>query len=293
MVLVSIFLMCALFNAQAGSAGNPQISQLAEKAGPAVVNISTVKMIDVSKRLNRFFSPFPEGHPFNEFFDRFQGMPQKKKSHSLGSGFLISQDGYIVTNHHVVDKAEEIQVSLQDSGKQYKAKVMGTDEETDLTLLKIEANRNLLTLEFGSSEKMHPGEWVVAIGNPFGLSHTVTAGIISAKGRSIGAAGTYTDFLQPDASINPGNSGGPLLNMQGKVIGINTAIVPQGQGIGFAIPSDMGPECHFAAQKVQRGPQGMAGGDHPGCGQKYRQGPGSVRGKRSACCLRGTGGPGS
>jgi serine protease Do len=166
-------------------------------------------------------------------------MPQKKKTHSLGSGFIISQDGYIVTNHHVVAKAEKIMVSLQDSEKDYTAEVIGTDQETDLALLKIDAKRDLPTLEFGSSKDMQPGEWVVAIGNPFGLSHTVTAGIISAKGRSIGAAGPYTDFLQTDASINPGNSGGPLLNMQGKVIGINTAIVPQGQGIGFAIPSDM------------------------------------------------------
>ena len=236
---MGIFLMLALFNVQSGLAAGPQISQLAEKASPAVVNISTVKKIDVSERLQRFFSPFPEGHPFNRFFEPFQGMPQKKKTHSLGSGFIISADGYIVTNHHVVAKAEEIQVSLQDSEKSYTAEVIGTDQETDLALLKIEAERDLPTLDFGSSEDMAPGEWVVAIGNPFGLSHTVTAGIISAKGRSIRAAGPYTDFLQTDASINPGNSGGPLLNMQGKVIGINTAIVPQGQGIGFAIPSDM------------------------------------------------------
>jgi len=238
-VWVSIFLMCALFTAQAGSASGPKISDLAEKAGPAVVNVSTVKMIDVSKRLQRFFSPFPEGHPLNQFFDQFHGMPQKKKSHSLGSGFIISENGYIVTNHHVVAKAEKIMVSLQDSEKEYTAEVIGTDKETDLALLKIDAKGDLPTLAFGSSKDMKPGEWVVAIGNPFGLNHTVTSGIISAKGRSIGAAGPYTDFLQTDASINPGNSGGPLLNMQGKVIGINTAIVPQGQGIGFAIPSDM------------------------------------------------------
>ncbi len=236
---MSVFLICALSHVQAGTAAGPQVSNLAENAGPAVVNISTVKMIDVSKRLHRFFSPFPEGHPFNQFFEQFQEMPEKKKSHSLGSGFIITKDGYIVTNHHVVAKAEKIQVSPQESEESYKAKVVGTDEETDLALLKIEVNRELPTLEFGSSADMRPGEWVVAIGNPFGLSHTVTAGIISAKGRSIGAAGPYTDFLQTDASINPGNSGGPLLNMEGKVIGINTAIVAQGQGIGFAIPSDM------------------------------------------------------
>lgn len=259
MTWMSIFLMCVFFNVQAGTAGEPQISQLAEKAGPAVVNISTVKMIDVSKRLHRFFSPFPEGHPFNRFFEPFQGMPQKKKTHSLGSGFIISSDGYIVTNHHVVAKAEEVQVSLQDSEKSYKAEVIGTDQETDLALLKIEAERDLPTLEFGSSEDMQPGQWVVAIGNPFGLSHTVTAGIVSAKGRSIGAAGPYTDFLQTDASINPGNSGGPLLNMQGKVIGINTAIVPQGQGIGFAIPSDMAQNVISQLKKYKEVRRGWLG----------------------------------
>ncbi|WP_027369934.1 DegQ family serine endoprotease [Desulfovermiculus halophilus] len=259
MVLISVFFMFVLFNVQAGSAAGPKIAQLAEKASPAVVNISTVKMIDVSKRLRRFFSPFPEGHPFNRFFQPFQGMPQKKKSHSLGSGFIISPDGYIVTNHHVVAKAEEIQVSLQDSEKNYTAEVIGSDEETDLALLKIEAERDLPTLEFGSSEDIKPGEWVVAIGNPFGLSHTVTAGIISAKGRSIGAAGPYTDFLQTDASINPGNSGGPLLNMEGKVIGINTAIVPQGQGIGFAIPSDMAQNVISQLKKYKEVRRGWLG----------------------------------
>jgi serine protease Do len=259
MVLMSIFFMFVLFHVQAGTAAGSKISELAEKASPAVVNISTVKMIDVSKRLRRFFSPFPEGHPFNRFFQPFQGMPQKKKSHSLGSGFIISPDGYIVTNHHVVAKAEEIQVSLQDSEKEYTAEVIGSDEETDLALLKIKAERDLPTLEFGSSEDIKPGEWVVAIGNPFGLSHTVTAGIISAKGRSIGAAGPYTDFLQTDASINPGNSGGPLLNMDGQVIGINAAIVPQGQGIGFAIPSDMAQNVISQLKKYKHVRRGWLG----------------------------------
>ena len=259
MVWMSIFLMCALFNVQAGTAAGLQISQLAEKAGPAVVNISTVKMIDVSKRLHRFFSPFPEGHPFNQFFEGIPQIPEKRKTHSLGSGFIISKDGYIVTNHHVVDEAEEIRISLQDTEKNYKAKVIGTDQETDLALLKIKAERDLPTLEFGSSEDIKPGEWVVAIGNPFGLSHTVTSGIISAKGRSIGAAGPYTDFLQTDASINPGNSGGPLLNMQGEVIGINTAIVPQGQGIGFAIPSDMAQNVISQLKKYKEVRRGWLG----------------------------------
>lgn len=257
--VLGLFLMGMFFQVQPGTAAGPQIAELADEAGPAVVNISTVKMIDVSKRLKKFFSPFPEGHPFNQFFDRFQERPQKKKSHSLGSGFIVSKDGYVVTNHHVVAKAEKIQVSLQKSEESYKANVVGTDEETDLALLKIEAKRELPTLEFGSSADMRPGEWVVAIGNPFGLSHTVTAGIISAKGRSIGAAGPYTDFLQTDASINPGNSGGPLLNMEGKVIGINTAIVPQGQGIGFAIPSHMAQDVISQLKKYQEVRRGWLG----------------------------------
>jgi serine protease Do len=159
----------------------------------------------------------------------------------LGSGFLISRDGYIVTNYHVVADATSITVTLENGkGKEEscKAELIGADEETDLALLKISTSRDLPYLEFGNSDALRVGEWLLAIGNPFGLDHTVTAGILSAKGRDI-KAGPFDNFLQTDASINPGNSGGPLLNMQGQVIGINTAIIASGQGIGFAIPSSM------------------------------------------------------
>ncbi len=218
----------------------PEFTDLSKKAGPAVVNISTVKVVETSKKLKKFFSPFHrDDMPFDNFFKEFFGdIPQKRKAHSLGSGFILSEDGYIVTNNHVIKEAEKIKVVLQGGEKSYPAEVVGKDPETDLALLKIDAGKDLPVLKFGDSQDMEIGEWVVAIGNPFGLDHTVTAGIISARGRVIGA-GPYDNFLQTDASINPGNSGGPLLNMDGKVIGINTAIVASGQGIGFAIPSNL------------------------------------------------------
>ncbi|MBS3810216.1 MAG: Do family serine endopeptidase, partial [Desulfobacterales bacterium] len=159
------------------------------------------------------------------------------KRKSLGSGFVLNKQGHIVTNNHVIENADEIQVKLKD-GKEYDAEIIGTDPSTDLALIKIKPDGDLPTLSLGDSENINIGEWVVAIGNPFGLDHTVTAGIISAKGRVIGT-GPYDDFIQTDASINPGNSGGPLINMEGDVIGINTAIVASGEGIGFAIPSNL------------------------------------------------------
>ncbi|MEN6468001.1 MAG: DegQ family serine endoprotease [Smithella sp.] len=211
-------------------------SELAERIKPAVVNISTSK---IYKGRGGFGSPFG-GSPFgDDFFDRFFGdMPRREfKQRSLGSGFIISNDGYIFTNNHVVEQADKILVKISD-GKEYEAKVIGTDANTDIALIKIKPDNSLPVAEIGDSEKVRVGEWVIAIGNPFGLEATVTAGIVSAKGRVIGA-GPYDNFIQTDASINPGNSGGPLFNMEGKVIGINTAIVAQGQGIGFAIPIDM------------------------------------------------------
>lgn len=213
-------------------------SELAEKVKPAVVNISTTKTY---KSRGGFSSPFGRAPgPFgDDFFDRFFGdIPQREfKQRSLGSGFIISNDGYIFTNNHVVEQADKILVKVSDD-KEYEAKIIGTDAKTDIALIKIKPKNSLPVVEIGDSDKVKVGEWVIAIGNPFGLDQTVTAGIVSAKGRVIGA-GPYDNFIQTDASINPGNSGGPLFSMDGKVIGINTAIVAQGQGIGFAIPINM------------------------------------------------------
>lgn len=211
-------------------------SDLAERVKPAVVNISTSKTF---KGRGGFGAPFG-GSPFgDDFFDRFFGdMPRREfKQRSLGSGFIISNDGYIFTNSHVVEQADKILVKTSD-GKEYEAKVIGTDVNTDIALIKIKPDNSLPIAEIGDSDKVRVGEWVIAIGNPFGLDATVTAGIVSAKGRVIGA-GPYDNFIQTDASINPGNSGGPLFSMDAKVVGINTAIVAQGQGIGFAIPINM------------------------------------------------------
>lgn len=211
-------------------------SDLAERVKPAVVNISTSKTYKGRGSLGAPFGGSPFG---DDFFDRFFGdMPRREfKQRSLGSGFIISNDGYIFTNNHVVEQADKILVKTSD-GKEYEAKVVGTDVNTDIALIKIKPDNSLPIVEIGESDKVRVGEWVIAIGNPFGLEATVTAGIVSAKGRVIGA-GPYDNFIQTDASINPGNSGGPLFNMEGKVIGINTAIVAQGQGIGFAIPINM------------------------------------------------------
>jgi serine protease Do len=213
-----------------------------------VVNISTTQVVG---GLGRGFPgrPFPhpfgprgERDPFGEFFERyFGGSPQSElRRQSLGSGFIINKDGHIVTNNHVIDNATDIKVSLSDAGE-FDATVVGRDPKTDVALIKIEVKRDLPVAPLGSSDRLRVGEWVVAIGNPFGLGHTVTAGIASAKGRVIGA-GPYDDFIQTDASVNPGNSGGPLFNLRGEVVGINTAIMAAGQGIGFAIPIDLAKE---------------------------------------------------
>ena len=218
---------------------------LAKQSSPAVVNISTVKTVKNGGQVFRHYFGMPQGpmapnNPFNQFFKNFfNNIPQQQlKETSLGSGFIYDKSGYIITNTHVIDDSDQIKVKLKDN-KEYDAKVIGKDAVTDLALLKINAKEDLPTLPLGDSGKMQVGDWVIAIGNPFGLSDTVTAGIISAKGRVIGE-GPYDDFIQTDASINPGNSGGPLINMEGQVVGINTAIIAGGGGgIGFAIPIDM------------------------------------------------------
>ena len=215
----------------AGASEWPDFVQLAEQNKPAVVNISTAKTVK-----QRQLPQMGPGSPFDDFFNHFfNGQPgSPHKQSSLGSGFIISQDGYILTNEHVVDGADEIKVKLSD-GRTFSAVVKGADQKLDLALLKVEAEDQLPAVSLGNSDELKIGAWVMAIGNPFGLEQTVTAGIVSAKGRVIGA-GPYDNFIQTDASINPGNSGGPLFNDAGQVIGINTAIIAGGQGIGFAIP---------------------------------------------------------
>lgn len=205
---------------------------LAARLMPSVVNVK------VNKIEKAGFPDFQgQDQPFGDFFKHFFGDRQGMGNvpvQGAGSGVIISADGYILTNNHVVDGAREVTVTLADK-QEHKARIIGRDAKTDLALLKIDAGRNLPAAGLGDSDQLKVGDWVMAIGNPFGLSETVTSGIVSAKGRVIGA-GPYDDFIQTDASINPGNSGGPLFNMKGEVIGINTAIIPNAQGIGFAIP---------------------------------------------------------
>jgi serine protease Do len=209
------------------------IPQLFKEVSPAVVNISTTQVVKFNHP--RMRNPFGQQDPFDDFFNNFFGrMPREQKRKSLGSGFIVSSDGYILTNNHVVEKADEVTVTLLDK-EEFKAKVVGTDPKIDIALIKIDVKKKLPYVALGDSDKLEVGEWVVAIGNPFGLGHTVTAGIVSAKGRIIGS-GPYDDFIQTDASINPGNSGGPLFNLKGEVVGINSAIIQGGQGIGFATP---------------------------------------------------------
>jgi serine protease Do len=238
----------------------PVFVELAKQLKPAVVNISS-KQSEGKVAPGR--SPFggEENDPFQEFFDRFfggRGRPRRQRP-SLGSGFIINSTGYIVTNNHVVEGASEIKVTLA-TQEELDAKVVGRDSKTDVALIKVNSSKPLPTVPFGNSDALEVGEWVLAIGNPFGLGHTVTSGIVSAKGRTIGA-GPYDDFIQTDASINPGNSGGPLFNMRGEVIGINTAMVSGGQGIGFATPSNLAKEVLLQLHEkgsVTRGWLGVA-----------------------------------
>lgn len=267
MVRIALFLVLLTGLSGVGRAADlPDFSELASKCGPAVVNIGTEKKGPAAGGAEEFFGEMFRNMPpgFEKFFEHFDGNMGKgnkrppAKQKSLGSGFLISADGYIVTNNHVVADADVITVTLDSKngrGENHKAKLIGSDEETDLALLKIDIKKDLPFLVFGDSDAVRVGEWLLAIGNPFGLDHTVTAGILSAKGRNI-RSGPFDNFLQTDASINPGNSGGPLLNKDGRVIGINTAIIASGQGIGFAIPSNMAAniiEQIKSGKKVSRG----------------------------------------
>lgn len=231
--------------------GCPSFPALAKQSSPTVVNIYTTKIFKGGKSLFRMPQRYhgQQGDPFEEFFKYFEGTPRPEmKQRSLGSGFIISGDGYILTNNHVIEGADEVKVIL-DNDKRYDAKIIGRDAKTDIALIKVE-EKGLPFVPLGDSETLQVGDWVMAIGNPFGLSHTVTAGIVSAIGRIIGA-GPYDHFIQTDASINFGNSGGPLINMKGEVIGINAAIVAGGQGIGFAIPINMAKD--FLPQLKEKG----------------------------------------
>ena len=229
----------AVASSQQGQ-GLPNFVSLAKRLSPAVVNISTTQ---VSAEAPFSRSPFGEDDPFSEFRRRFFGGPFPRgpsRQMSLGSGFIIDREGLILTNNHVVENAEKIVVRLSDE-REFEAKVVGRDPKTDIAVIKINAKGDLPVAPLGDSRRLEVGEWVLAIGNPFGLEHTVTAGIVSAKGRRIGA-GPYDNFIQTDASVNPGNSGGPLINIRGEVVGINTAIFSRGGGnigIGFAIPINL------------------------------------------------------
>ncbi len=211
-------------------------ADLAEKLMPSVVNISTTQTVKTTS--NQFPFQFPPGSPFEEMFKDYQ-RPTERKASSLGSGFIIKENGTVITNNHVIAGADDILVRVD--SKEYKAKVIGADPYMDIAVLKMETKDKFTTVSFGDSDKARVGDWVVAIGNPFGLGGTVTSGIVSARNRDIGMT-RYDDFIQTDASINQGNSGGPLFNLKGEVVGINTAIIAPGQsgsiGIGFAIPSN-------------------------------------------------------
>ncbi len=233
-------------------------AELAEKLSPAVVNISTTTIIEDRKNT---YPSFPPGSPFEEFFKQFENPNQgKRKAQSLGSGFIIDTDGFIVTNNHVIENAEKIMVILFDDTS-FEAKVIGRDPKTDLALLKIEPKKKKLkAVKLGNSENLRVGDWVMAIGNPFGFGGTVTAGIVSAYGRNIG--GSYDDYIQTDASINRGNSGGPLFDMSGNVVGINTAIFSQSGGsvgIGFAISSNLAKQVTDQLRKYGRTKRGWLG----------------------------------
>src|SRR5688500_4764912 len=240
----------------------PNFAELAKRLGPSVVNVSTTQV----RRAQGAPAPFGQDDPRNDLLERFFGGriprgPQPRQG-GMGSGFIIDNNGTILTNYHVVGNAQKINVTLSD-GKSYEAKVIGTDQKTDIAVIKIDAGRALPAVALGDSDRLEVGEWVLAIGNPFGLDHTVTSGIVSAKGRQIGA-GPYDNFIQTDASINPGNSGGPLLNLRGEVVGINTAIFSQSGGnlgIGFAIPIDLAKEILpelIKTGKVTRGWLGVS-----------------------------------
>lgn len=236
--LKKIFFLLVILNLSSihAKAVPNSFADLAEKLMPSVVNISTTQTVRTTT--NQFPFQFPPGSPFGEMFKDFE-RPTERKASSLGSGFIIKEDGIVITNNHVIANSEDILIRVGD--KEYNAEVIGADPYMDLAVLKMKTKEKFKPVSFGDSSKARVGDWVVAIGNPFGLGGTVTSGIISARNRQIGLT-RYEDFIQTDASINQGNSGGPLFNLKGEVIGVNTAIIAPGQsgsiGIGFAIPAN-------------------------------------------------------
>ena len=235
LLFLSIF-FCFSFSVYSNSQSVPEsFADLAEKLMPSVVNISTTQTVVTNN--NPFPFTFPPGSPFEDMFREF-GTPQERKSSALGSGFIIDEKGLVVTNNHVIQDAEDILV-IVNGDQEFKAKVIGADPLSDIAVLQLETEKKFIPVAFGDSDKARIGDWVIAIGNPFGLGGTVTSGIISARNRSIGLS-RYEDYIQTDASINSGNSGGPLFDMNGNVIGINTAILGRSGsvGIGFSIPSN-------------------------------------------------------
>lgn len=259
-----LFFWLLASSAIAQSRGLPDFSELAEKQGPAVVNISTTQIVRGQAQMMPF--PFDESDPAFEFFKRFMprlpggGVPRDFENKSLGSGFIISGDGYILTNAHVVEGADEVTVRLTDK-REFKAKIIGADKRTDVALIKIDAN-GLPMVRLGDPAQLKVGEWVVAIGSPFGFDNSVTAGIVSAKGRSLPQE-NYVPFIQTDVAINPGNSGGPLFNMRGEVVGINSQIYSRSggyMGVSFAIPIDVAMDIQSQLRtsgKVSRGRLGV------------------------------------
>jgi serine protease Do len=252
----ALFVVLFLFPAPLLSPAAPapeSFAPLVKKEMPAVVNISTRQVVKVQQR-----TPFGDPQMDDFFYRFFGGRPPQREQvrQSLGSGFIISPDGYILTNNHVVDKARDIKVALSD-GRIMEAKLVGKSQEIDIALIKVEASA-LPFVELGDSTALEVGDWVFAIGNPFGLNHTVTAGIVSAKGRVIGV-GPYDDLIQTDAAINPGNSGGPLFNIKGEVVGINTVIIATGQNLGFAVPISMVKEIIPSIKEKGRPDMGWLG----------------------------------
>ncbi len=257
-IITSLLILFLTLNSANAKSAPESFADLAEKLSPSVVNISTTTVIE---QKSRNMPSFPPGSPFEDFFKQFDKPENKKRrAQSLGSGFIIDKTGYVITNNHVIDNAEKIMVILYDDTS-FEATVVGKDPKTDVALLKIDPkNKKLKAVKFGDSNELRVGDWVMAIGNPFGFGGTVTAGIVSARGRNL--SGSYDDYIQTDASINRGNSGGPLFDMKGNVVGINTAIFSQSGGsvgIGFAVSSNLAKQVTDQLKQYGRTKRGWLG----------------------------------